>query len=72
MSAHSDLHLARQYEAYLEAELADRNETIDRLARALGWLVLTLTKPAYETARTLAIENAEQLLGGIGDDVAAV
>ncbi len=72
MSAHSDLHLANQDEAYLKAELADCNETIDRLARALGWLVLTLTKPAYETARTRALENAEELLMEIRSDVAAV
>ena len=68
MSAHSDLHLASQDEAYLKAELADCNETIDRLARALGWLHLTLTNPAYETARTPALENAEELLKEIRDN----
>ena len=71
MSAHSDLHLIQQDVAYLKAEIDDCNQTIDRLARALGWLHLTLTNPAYETARTLALENAEQLLEEIRDDVAS-
>ena len=72
MSAHSDLHLVQQDIAYLKAELDDCNQTIDRLARALGWLHLTLTNPAYETARTPALENAEELLREIRDDVASV
>jgi len=72
MSAHSDLHLVQQDIAYLKAELDDCNQTIDRLARALGWLHLTMTNKSFETARTLALENAGELLREIRDDVASV